>query len=73
MNIWDTLSRELIIFGLSMLPVSEIRGSVIYGITVMGKEFFTQLQIYLISVVVNFLPVPFILLLFRPMADVSIS
>lgn len=67
MNFGDILSNELVVFGLSMLPVSEIRGSVIYGISAMGKDFFTQLQIYLISVVGNFLPVPFILLLFRPL------
>lgn len=67
MNITEILNEELIVFGLSMLPVSEIRGSVIYGLTVMGKEFFTQLQVYLISVIGNFLPVPFILLLFRPL------
>ena len=66
MDIWETFHRELIVFGLSMLPISEIRGSVIYGLSVMGKDFLSQLQVYLISVFGNFLPVPFILLLFRP-------
>lgn len=66
MDIWEIFHRELIVFGLSMLPISEIRGSVIYGLSVMGKDFLSQLQVYLISVFGNFLPVPFILLLFRP-------
>lgn len=66
MDIWGIFHRELIVFGLSMLPISEIRGSVIYGLSVMGKDFLSQLQVYLISVFGNFLPVPFILLLFRP-------
>lgn len=66
MDIWGIFHRELIVFGLSMLPISEIRGSVIYGLSVMGKDFLSQLQVYLISVFGNFLPIPFILLLFRP-------
>lgn len=66
MNIWDTFYKELIVFGLSMLPISEIRGAVIYGISALGKEFSSQLFVYIISVIGNFLPVPFILLLFRP-------
>lgn len=66
MNFWDTFYKEIILFGLSLLPISEIRGSVIYGLTALGKEIPTQIFIYIISVIGNFLPVPFILLLFRP-------
>lgn len=66
MDIWEIFNKELITFGLSMLPVSEIRGAVIYGLSAMGKDFLTQLQVYIISVIGNFLPVPVILWLFRP-------
>lgn len=66
MNLWDTFYKEFIVFGLSMLPVSEIRGSVIYGLSALGKDISTQLFVYIISVIGNFLPVPFILWLFRP-------
>lgn len=66
MNIWETFYRELIVFGLSMMPVSEIRGSIIYGFSAMGKDLYSQIIVYIISVIGNFLPVPFILLLFRP-------
>ncbi len=44
-----------------MLPVSELRGSIPYAM-VLG---FTPLQAFLISVVGNFLPVPFILYILR--------
>lgn len=66
MKIWELFNRELIVFALSALPVSEIRGAVIYGISAMGKDILTQVEVYIISVVGNFLPVPFILCLFRP-------
>ena len=50
---------------LSLIPVSEIRGSMIYAF--MNLEGTSQLLgAYLISVIGNFLPVPFIILLFRP-------
>ena len=66
MNLWDNFYKEFITFGLSMLPISEIRGSVIYGLSAMGKDIYTQIFVYIISVIGNFLPVPFILMLFRP-------
>ena len=66
MSFWDTFYKEIIVFVLSLLPISEIRGSIIYGLTALGKDFSTQLFVYIISVIGNFLPVPFILLLFRP-------
>ena len=66
MDFWEIFHQELITFGLSMLPVSEIRGSIIYGLSAMGKDLATQLQVYIISVIGNFLPVPVILWLFRP-------
>ena len=66
MSFWDTFYRELIVFGLSILPISEIRGAVIYGFSALGKDISSQIFVYIISVIGNFLPVPFILLLFRP-------
>jgi len=50
---------------LSLIPVSEIRGSMIYAFAALDTP--QQLALaYLISVIGNFLPVPFIILLFRP-------
>ncbi len=66
LELLEVFHKELITFGLSILPVSEIRGAVIYGLSAIGKDLYTQIQVYLISVFGNFLPVPFILWLFRP-------
>ena len=63
----EVFQKELITFGLSILPISEIRGAVIFGLSAIGKELYTQIQVYIISVIGNFLPVPFILWLFRPL------
>ncbi len=53
------------IFFLSAIPVSEIRGAMIY--VFMNLEGASEVfAAYLLSVVGNFLPVPFIILLFRP-------
>lgn len=53
------------LFLLAMLPVSEIRGSMIYAFAALdGWQQLTTA--YFLSVVANFLPVPFVILLFRP-------
>lgn len=53
-------------FFLSVIPVSEIRGSMIYAFAHIDGGFYKLLAAYLISVFGNFLPVPFIMLVFRP-------
>lgn len=53
-------------FGLSLVPVSEIRGAIIYSMGA-GFEGLKLFIMYLIAVIGNFLPVPFIILLFRPL------
>lgn len=50
----------------AMIPISEIRGSIIYGLSQVDRNFLNILCIYGISVIANFLPVPFIILAFRP-------
>jgi len=67
LDIFEIFRHEFITFGLSLLPVSEIRGAVIYGLSAMGKDLSAIIQIYIISVIGNFLPVPVILWLFRPL------
>lgn len=62
----DILTSELWIFLLSMLPVSEIRGSMIYAFAQFDGEVTKLVIAYIISVVGNFLPVPFIMMVFRP-------
>ena len=53
-------------FGLSLVPVSEIRGAIIYCVGA-GLEGIHLFLMYIIAVIGNFLPVPFIILLFRPL------
>ena len=53
-------------FILAVMPISEIRGSIIYGLSQVDHNFLNILFIYVLSVIANFLPVPFILLAFRP-------
>lgn len=59
------LSAFAWIFFLAMIPVSEIRGSMIYAFY--NLEEAQIAWAYLVSVLANFLPVPFIMLLFRPL------
>lgn len=59
------LTKYAWIFFLSLIPVSEIRGGMIYAFSAM--EGVDQLLVaYIIAIIGNFLPVPFIMLLFRP-------
>lgn len=53
------------IFFLSIIPVSEIRGAMIYAFSALDG-FEQLLAAFLLSVIGNFLPVPFVILLFRP-------
>lgn len=53
-------------FLLSIMPVSEIRGAIIFGVPALGSDFVGIVWLYILSVIGNFLPVPFIMLLFRP-------
>ena len=62
MAFFEIYKNEIIVFVLSMLPISEIRGSVIFGAAAGMDPVF----VYILSVIGNFLPVPFILWLFRP-------
>ncbi len=63
----ETLITYLTTFVLSVMPISEIRGSIIYGLSQVTRTFGNILKIYGVSVIGNFLPVPFILIAFRPL------
>jgi uncharacterized membrane protein len=53
---------EWAVFLLSMIPISELRGSIPLGISLGLPPF----EVFLISIAGNMLPVPFLLKLFRP-------
>ena len=61
-----TLEQIIHNFGISMLPIAEIRGAIIYCFS-QNFDTINLFVMYLIAVIGNFLPVPFIILLFRPL------
>ncbi len=54
-------------FLLSLMPISEIRGAMIYSLPQIDHTIWNMLSVYFLAVFANFLPVPFIMLLFRPL------
>lgn len=59
------LNHELAVFIVSMLPVVELRGAIPFGVG-LGMDW---RAVYLISVIGNIIPVPFIILFFRPIIN----
>ena len=55
---FETVGREWCVFFCSMIPIIELRGAILLGAS-LGLPWW---QNYLISIVGNFIPVPFILL-----------
>lgn len=54
----DSVAKEIIVFVISMVPILELRGSLLAA-GFLGMEFFST---YIIAVIGNILPIPFILL-----------
>lgn len=61
----STLTKYLIVFGMSMVPVIELRGAVPYGVAA-GLPLLTVL---ITAILGNMVPVPFILLFIRKILD----
>lgn len=76
MKVWDIMQdviqqifdffsgagREVALFIVSMIPLIELRGSIILGAALNMN----WLSVFLISVIGNLIPIPFIILLVRP-------
>lgn len=63
--LFDTLGRELCVFICSMIPIIELRGAIPLGAGLgMG-----MIETYVLSIIGNMIPVPFILLLIRVVLD----
>ncbi|MBE7030830.1 MAG: small multidrug export protein [Ruminococcaceae bacterium] len=58
-------NSELAVFIVSMLPVVELRGAIPFGVG-LGMDW---RAVFLISVIGNMIPVPFIILFFRPILE----
>lgn len=63
--LFETLGKELCVFICSMIPIIELRGAVPLGAG-FGME---AIETYILSVIGNLIPVPFILLFIRIVLD----
>ena len=61
----STLLKYLCVFGMSMLPILELRGAVPFGV---GMDL-PLVPVLLVSILGNMLPVPFIILFIRKIFD----
>ena len=59
------INKALAVFIVSMMPVVELRGAIPFGVS-LGMDW---REVYLISVIGNIIPVPFIILFFRPLIE----
>lgn len=59
------INKELAVFIISMIPIVELRGAIPFGVA-LGLEWHVA---YILSVIGNIIPVPFIILLFRPIIE----
>ena len=55
----------LIVFLISMVPLIELRGAIPYGLALAEQFALSPLLIYIVAIIGNCLPVPFILLFIR--------
>lgn len=59
------INHELAVFLISMVPIVELRGAIPFGVA-LGVKWHIA---YILAVVGNILPVPFIILFFRPIIN----
>ena len=57
--------KYLCVFGMSMLPIVELRGSVPFGV---GMDL-PLIPVLIVSIIGNMIPVPFIILFIRKIFD----
>jgi uncharacterized membrane protein len=61
-EISNFIGKELSVLILSMMPISELRGAIPYGISIGLSPY----NAFVISVIGNIIPVPFLLKLYQP-------
>ena len=62
-NLSQHISREMVIFIISMIPILELRGALLVAGPILGVPVSTAIPLCIIG---NIIPVPFILLLITP-------
>jgi len=56
------INKALAVFIVSMMPIVELRGAIPFGVS-LGLDW---REVYILSVIGNIIPIPFIILFFRP-------
>ena len=64
-----SVSKEVIVFLISMIPILELRGALLVAGPILGVKVSTAIPICIIG---NIIPVPFILLLITPVFNLSL-
>ncbi len=62
----SNINKDLAVFLMSLVPVVELRGAIPFAIGALGMNW---LRAYVISVIGNMLPVPFLIWLIRPIVE----
>lgn len=65
LNYFSEMNSALAVFLVSMLPIIELRGAIPFGVG-LGMDW---REVYFLSVIGNCIPVPFIILFFRPLIN----
>ena len=65
-NFFININPSFGTFMVSMFPIIELRGAIPLGIGALGLNWF---WVYLISVIGNMLPTPFVILIIRPLIE----
>jgi len=59
------INKALAVFIVSMMPIVELRGAIPFGVS-LGLDW---REVYILSVIGNIIPIPFIILFFRPVIE----
>ena len=59
------INKALAVFIVSMMPIVELRGAIPFGVS-LGLDW---REVYILSVIGNSIPIPFIILFFRPVIE----
>jgi len=62
----SSINKDLAVFVISMFPIVELRGAIPFGIEVLNMSW---LRVFILSVIGNMLPMPFVILIIRPLID----
>ena len=62
----SAINKDFAVFVVSMLPIIELRGAIPFGIEALNMNW---LRVFILSVLGNMLPIPFVILIIRPLIE----